>query len=426
MIKKILSNFGTRLFNAIFNLLLAVFISQYLGAAGKGEQSIIITSISILVLFCSLIGASSITYLVQRHPLHLLFIPAYLWTIVSGFLFSYLSYVTNLVNEKYVLHICILSILSTFTSINISVLVAKEEINKYNQVSLLQTITIIFSLLFYYFIVNNISIQSYISSLYISYLISFLFSCFFIKKYISFKTDKLQKYLPIIKQYASYGFYNQLGAIALLLSFRLSYFFLNKISGPEQVGIYSNGVSLAESIWLISRSIALVHYSKIVNSVSKTISIELTNNFHRMGFIIVCLCTLLLMALPSSLYVFIFGKEFADINLVIWTLSPGIIAFNTSLIIGHYFSGTGRYNIEALGYIIGFIVTISLSFIVIPKLHLVGAGLVSSISYMATALTLLFFYQKEEKGNLKKIIPNNNDFKEIKKKLTFFKELKSK
>jgi hypothetical protein len=54
MLKSILGNFSVRFSSAIFNLLIAVLVSQFLGAAGKGEQSLILASITIVLLFHNL------------------------------------------------------------------------------------------------------------------------------------------------------------------------------------------------------------------------------------------------------------------------------------------------------------------------------------------------------------------------------------
>ena len=41
MLKVIAGNFSVRLFSALANLLIAILVSQFLGASGKGEQSIV-------------------------------------------------------------------------------------------------------------------------------------------------------------------------------------------------------------------------------------------------------------------------------------------------------------------------------------------------------------------------------------------------
>ena len=49
MIGNILNTLGTRILNAIASLAIAILISNYLGAGGKGEQGLIIATISIII-----------------------------------------------------------------------------------------------------------------------------------------------------------------------------------------------------------------------------------------------------------------------------------------------------------------------------------------------------------------------------------------
>jgi len=57
---KIFKTFGVRLSSAIISLLIAVVISQYLGAGGKGEQGIIITTIALILIFANIVGGASL------------------------------------------------------------------------------------------------------------------------------------------------------------------------------------------------------------------------------------------------------------------------------------------------------------------------------------------------------------------------------
>ena len=60
MLRKIIQTFGIRAFSAFINLLIAVVLSQYLGPDGKGNQNIIITTISIILIFANLVGGATL------------------------------------------------------------------------------------------------------------------------------------------------------------------------------------------------------------------------------------------------------------------------------------------------------------------------------------------------------------------------------
>src|SRR4030043_472328 len=112
-------------------------------------------------------------------------------------------------------------------------------------------------------------------------------SFIFIKSYFAgFHREPFNAWMAALKKLATLGLYNQIAVFAQLLSFRLSYYILNSCFGKEEVGIYSNAVSIAESIWLIGRSIATVQHSRIVNSRDKKFSLALTSRLNRINLLI--------------------------------------------------------------------------------------------------------------------------------------------
>lgn len=119
-----------------------------------------------------------------------------------------------------------------------------------------------------------------------------------------------------------------------------------------------------------------------------------------------------MLLLPSGFYIFIFGKDFANVNLIMNCLAPGVIFYNFALLIGHYFSGTGKYYINTTASAIGLIITLLLSFYAIPIWGFYGAGVVTSISYITISATVLFFFQKESKISFMLMIPTFQDIKQ--------------
>jgi O-antigen/teichoic acid export membrane protein len=125
---KILNTFGARALAAVINLLIAIVLSQYLGPAGKGIQSLVITTITFILVFANLIGGGTLVYLVPRYAPSLLILPSFLWTIFVSILSYFVLLLFPVVDESIVIHICILSVLNSFVSINTSVLIGKEKI----------------------------------------------------------------------------------------------------------------------------------------------------------------------------------------------------------------------------------------------------------------------------------------------------------
>jgi O-antigen/teichoic acid export membrane protein len=398
MIKNMLTTFLARFFTAGANLVIAILLSNYLGAAGRGEQSLVITLITFVLIISSVIGSSTISYLLPRFSFHALIMPSFVWVfLVSAAGLVFLPF-TNLVPAKYVHDVCFLSFLLGIYSINVSVLVSRQRINAANILGIIQSLIIIAMLLLLFVALGKRNVHSYVLSLYAGYGGSLFVSLLFTRKYYGNFTIKFAtQSFGALKQLFILGFYNQIAVFTQMLSFRLSYYIINEYHGRESVGIYANAVSIAESIWLISRSMATVQHSKIVNSNDRKSSLRLTSAINKANILISVSLLLILSLIPASLYVSIFGPEFTGINHIIWTLAPGILFFGISLILGYYFSSTGKHFVNAIASSAGLIVTLALGFILIPRWNTNGAGITASISYGITALIVTLFYFCERK-----------------------------
>lgn len=404
MIGKIVNTFGAKLFAAITNLLIAILISQILGPIGKGQQGLIIASIAYILVFSNLIGGAAIVFLVPRYAYSLILFPAYIWSILIGGLSFIILKSTNLLAEPFVLAVCILSVINAFIGINSSLLIGKEKIKSANLVSMAQPIFITLILIISFFIIGDKSINSYLNALYFSFGLSFIISLFLLRKHVeSFSLHSSKKYLNIIQQLIRYGFLNQLAHIFQLLSFRMSYYWLSDLYSESEVGIYSNGVALIESVWLISRSICMVQYARIANSTDKIYAQKLSLSLTKGGLVFSLIIIIPLLFLPPSLYEFIFGRGFGEVGSVIRSLAPGVLFFNIALILGHYFSGIGKYHISAIASFIGMLVALLLFSILIPTYGLIGAGWASSISYTITAVVIMIFFYHESRLGLRSL-----------------------
>lgn len=417
MIGKIVNTFSTRVVSAFLNLLIAILISQYLGTIGKGQQGLIIATITYILVFSNLIGGSTLVYLVPRYGIRPLLLPSYLWTLLMSLSFYFVLQFTHLVDDAFIIDICLLSILSSFISIHSNLLIGLEKVKTANMLGFLQPLFILIILMLYFISGAAVGIESYFISLYISFGIVFLVSILFLSKLVTSSLKASQHFLKLVKEMVRLGVMNQLAHIFQLLSFRMSYYWLGQVYGESEVGIFSNGTSLIESVWLVSRSISLVQYSRIVNIKDKKEAQRLTLNLSKLSLVISFIILIPLIFLPSSFYQFIFGEGFGGVRPVIQSLAPGVLFLNLNIIISHYFSGTGKYHLNSIASLAGLCAAIPLFYWMIPAYGLIGAGMASSISYIITTVVILAYFKKESKINLAKILISSNDLKQIRQLL---------
>lgn len=398
----------------MINLLIAILLSQYLGPAGKGVQSLILTTITFILVFANLVGGATLVYLVPRHDPSKLIFPSYLWTLITSIITFVILSIYPIIDEEFILHTCVLSALNSFSSIHLSILIGKEKIKSANILGLIQPVTLILSLLVFFLYFNQDNINSYITSLYISFILSFVISLWgFLKLAGRFHYGHFAEYISLTIEMVRYGILNQVAHVTQMVSFRLSFYVLDHYHGASAVGVYSNGISLAESIWLIAKSISLVQYARISNLDDRQKSADMTILLIKASLLVSLFILVPLFFLPVSFYVFLFGEGFEGTRIVIRTLSGGVLIYNFSILLGHYFSGTGRYYVNALASTIGLIVSITLYFLLIPTFSESGAGWATSASYLITSLFLAIWFNRENPGAFKAIMILRNDLKRL-------------
>lgn len=397
MYKIIAGNFSVKFIAAVVNLLIAVLVSQFLGAQGKGEQSLIIVTISLIVLFNNFVGGASVVYLTPRNPLNHIIIPSYVWALVVNCVAGGVLYFLGGMTLFTVSSIAFLSFIASLTAVNTSILVGQMKISKHNVVTVLIPILTIGVLLLFIGMNTTFSIQSYIYALYFAYGVSFFLSLIYVFKSSKFnqKRLRLSEFVSALKRLLFLGTQNQLAHIFQLLNFRLSYYILEHNSGQASVGIYSNGISIVESVWMITGSICIYQYSAIANNQNKESAFRLTENLTKLGFFLSLIAILVLAVIPSSFYQWLFGSEFGEISEIILIMIPGIWFFNYAKILGHFFSGIGKYYVYAIASAVGFLLTVILVFFVFSDLTIQQAAITASLTYMLTSAIVLGFYLKE-------------------------------
>ena len=397
MFKKILNTFGTKILAAALNLLIAIIISQTLGDTGSGTQSLVLTSITFILIFSEIVCGASIVYLAPRHSFKKILVASVIW---SGLIAIVMGFCIRLfypkLDQDLVLHVAILSFISSLSNINFRLLVGKEEIQKANYNTLLQPVLLTLTLVVYYIILKRTDIYGYIIGLYAAYFGTFLLGVWMLRKdYAQLPHDKDRAYGLVLKDLFKYGFLNQTGHFVQFFNLRLSYYLLDSYIGRGQVGIFSRSVSLAEAIWIISNSIALVQYARIANADDRAYSQKLTLDLSKICLVISAVAVIVLALLPSQVYTFVFGPDFGEMAGIIRILAPGVLFYCIFLILGHYYSGIGRYQMNTFAALCGLAATCVLGFTLIPRYDVTGAAITSAVSYTVNAIFLFVFFLKE-------------------------------
>ena len=412
MFNKILHTFVTRFLVSLLNFFIVIITARYLGASVRGSIALLMLSVTIINIVNNIIGGSALVYLVPRNSIFRLLVPSYIWAVFSSVMLSLLFYAFKLIEFKYLYDLMIISFLASAGGIQISVLLGKEKVKQNNWLTLLQSFLLLASLVVFVFGAKQNTFSAYLFSLYLGYGITFIISCLLIIKYI--EVTPMGNISDLMKQFMRFGFQIQMAYILQLMNYRFSYYLLDNLYGKSDVGIYSIGISVAEAVWLISRSIALVQYAKIANTNEKEVSRKLSLSLVKLSFFGTLLLLIPVVLFPKSGFEFVFGHAFRNIDKIVLWLSPGIMALAISTVFTHYFSGNGMNLINTIASGIGFVFTIVFCLLLVPKFGIKGAALSASISYTSSLVYLYIMFARETHFRPIDYLPNREDIDRIK------------
>ncbi len=407
MFHKIIHTLGTRFLSAIVNLLIVVITSRFLGAEGKGWYSWWILNITFTMLISNFVGGSALVYFASRFKITSLLKHAYAWGILSGISVSYFLLKFSSLDAQHFTHFLVLSILETFISIHLFIFQGKNKIKWMNWHQFLSLLFFLIS--FALFCLGKLaSIQSVIYSFYIAKILVLVLSTLFLNKLISHET---QKQSIEIKRLIQFGITLQIANIAQFLNYRFTFYVL-EYTDPTlfTLGVFSTAISIAEGIWIFSKSISAVHYAEVSNSKNISSSIQSTLMLVRLTVVVVCISIISLLMVPKSFYPLLLGNDFHEIKTILYFLLPGVFVFSISGIVSHFFSGIGINKYAMQSALISLCITIFLSFMLIPIHNSIGAAIATSVSYLISVIYLCRVFVRLYKLSFSAFIPSRKDF----------------
>jgi len=398
MFRKIIGTIGTRVISAFLTLLISVLNARLLGTANVGTISLIILSVTFIQLFNNFIGGGALVYMTPRAGFLKLFVLSYIWilavTILATFCFEFIGSLAKqleVIPRGYFVEVLCLALVMSFTSANYMLLLGKEKVRTFNILSLVQIIVLIACLVSAVYMFHVRTVMAYYWAILISFLFSYFFSLLPLLKY--FKSEPMKGLKPIFHAMMQFGTYAQFGNIFQLMNYRIGYYMVEVWFGRAALGVMSTGFQIAEGLWIISRSLALVQFTRISNAMDFNYSVRLTLILSKITLVVTTIALLCLLALPASFYRLIyFHHEFGQVRIVIACLGVGIVTLSFSMILSHFFSGINKPYHNMISSAIGLVFTVGLGLLIVPRYGILGAAVTASVSYTISTIYQLVVF----------------------------------
>jgi O-antigen/teichoic acid export membrane protein len=198
--------------------------------------------------------------------------------------------------------------------------------------------------------------------------------------------------LPLIGRAWKYGSAVWLASMLGFSALRLDMFLLGGMENTAAVGVYSVAVTFAELLWFVPSALSGVMMPKI--AAEREESRELTMRLSRVLWPLMAVAALGVVAVAAPAIPILFGHEFAGAILPLALLAPGIVATSAANPAGAHLLGMGKPFYGTLAAAANVAVNVGLNLILIPRIGAAGAALASSFSYTASAVVVIFFFQR--------------------------------
>ena len=211
--------------------------------------------------------------------------------------------------------------------------------------------------------------------------------------------DVIRPRWEVLGQQIHYGAQGQIANLAQLFNYRLDQFLVAAFVSRAGVGHYTVAVGLAESVWWLSSSVALVLMPRLTEMEPERAA-EMTPLACRNTLLASVVGAIALIAISPMAIDILFGDEFSPARTPLVLLMPGIVAACATRVLGSYLFSQGRIIYNTYATFIALMLTIALDFALIPPLEVEGAAIASSIAYTASLIATLYWYRRESGGNI--------------------------
>ena len=149
------------------------------------------------------------------------------------------------------------------------------------------------------------------------------------------------------------GIWAQMGQISLFFIYRLPLYLAAEWIDDSAAGILSNALLVIDSLWIFANSLGGVLHSRIINNPNKAYALSQLGRFVTWSFLGTFILGLMAFALPPFFYEWIFGKGFGAMASYIRWMTPGLLALGLFASMGNYLHALNEFKRLFVHHLLG-------------------------------------------------------------------------
>ena len=206
------------------------------------------------------------------------------------------------------------------------------------------------------------------------------------------------------------GFKVQWGMLSHILGLYSGVFIVNYFLDLESVGYFATALGIATLMLVVSQASQTVLHSWMPAAASDLSQVaERTVVFARHTGLVLTGMALVLVATGVPAIRFLYGAEFEPAYAPMAILLFGMIARGVGQIVVSQLALERYFYLDSTGAVLGVVVSIGLSWLLVPAVGVWGAALGTAVGHTAATAWLMYWFVKKTDANLADFVPKASD-----------------
>jgi O-antigen/teichoic acid export membrane protein len=212
----------------------------------------------------------------------------------------------------------------------------------------------------------------------------------------------------VARRTLSFGLRSHAGRIMLLGNYRLDQWILGAVAGSRELGLYSVAVAWSSSLFYLPTTLTAVQRPDLVRA-SREDAARRASLIFRTALMITVIPALVMIAAAPFLCATLMGEEFRGSIDDLRVLTLGVFGVVALKLLGNAITAQRRPGLASIAIGTGFVCTVVLDIILIPRFGGLGAALASAIAYTLGGLIIGVIFVRALGGRGRDLVPRVTD-----------------
>jgi O-antigen/teichoic acid export membrane protein len=212
----------------------------------------------------------------------------------------------------------------------------------------------------------------------------------------------------VARRTLSFGLRSHAGRILLLGNYRLDQWILGAVAGARELGLYSVAVAWSSSLFYLPTTLQAVQRPDLVRA-SRDDAAHRASVIFRRTILITVVPAVVMIVVAPFLCGTLMGQGFADSVDDLRVLTLGVFGIVALKLLGNAITAQRKPGLASIAIGAGFVCTVVLDVLLIPRYGGLGAAFASTIAYTLGGVIVAVMFVRALGGRARELVPRASD-----------------